>query len=336
MSMEDLVELLHSVDHEKVVSSTKDAVISDAALEALLDRTMNKDKPPPPPPLPSDRLSAGFRERETEEDSLKTAANSAAAAHAGVFKVIAERDSKGNLIAGDPNTGTQEETEKDLKEGDVGGGSPSLESAPGNRNKGGTSSADSTAKVGNLDDGRENAGSDQGKGSTSSVDSAAKVGNLDDGRENVSSDQGKGITSSADSTASQDSGKGNSSVPSRDQEGTGADSTGTSSTPSSFVEAAGADSPDSMEGGKQESSTTPGPLSSSHSVRSSSIASVSSSSGSGADDVDAGGVGSGGVVITESVVGVCTAVGGGGSGGVAGGGGGAADVSLQAGPVETS
>ena len=95
MSIEDLVELLHSVDHERVVTND---VISDSALEALLDRTLRKDK------VGVDR--AGFEEREREEDSLKAAAVSSAAAaaaaeHVGLFKVIAERDSRGNLIAAD-------------------------------------------------------------------------------------------------------------------------------------------------------------------------------------------------------------------------------------------
>lgn len=85
LSIEDLVDLLHSVDHEKVVKS-KDAVISDEALAALLDRTLTSDK------MNSD---PGFKEKEKEDDSLKSA-NSIV--HSGLFKVIAERDSTGKLI----------------------------------------------------------------------------------------------------------------------------------------------------------------------------------------------------------------------------------------------
>lgn len=85
LSIEDLVDLLHSVDHEKVVKS-KDAVISDEALAALLDRTLTSDK------MNSD---PGFKEKEKEDDSLKSA-NSIV--HLGLFKVIAERDSTGKLI----------------------------------------------------------------------------------------------------------------------------------------------------------------------------------------------------------------------------------------------
>lgn len=73
LSIDDLVDLLHSVDHEKVVDS-EDAVISDEALAALLNRTLQSDKI-----------------KEKDEDSLKST-------HLGIFKVIAERDSSGKLI----------------------------------------------------------------------------------------------------------------------------------------------------------------------------------------------------------------------------------------------
>lgn len=109
MSIEDLVELLHSVDHEKVVSS-KDAVISDAALEALLDRTLSKDKPSlsSPSSLPTTDQSS-FKERKDEGDTLTASASgstntgSSTVEHASIFKVIAERDSKGNLITSGDN-----------------------------------------------------------------------------------------------------------------------------------------------------------------------------------------------------------------------------------------
>jgi hypothetical protein len=65
------------VDHEKVVDS-KNAVISDEALVALLDRTLQND-----------------RTKGKEEDNSE---NSNSAAHLTVFKVIAERDSSGKLV----------------------------------------------------------------------------------------------------------------------------------------------------------------------------------------------------------------------------------------------
>lgn len=77
LSIDDLVDLLHSVDHEKVVDS-ENAVISDEALAALLDRTLQ-----------------GNRATEEGEDNVKGAGSTA---HSGVFKIIAERDSSGKLI----------------------------------------------------------------------------------------------------------------------------------------------------------------------------------------------------------------------------------------------
>lgn len=88
LSIEDLVDLLHSVDHDKVVSSS-DAVISDKALAALLDRTMSGSK--------QDLSSAGA----TEEAKKKMTVG-----HSSVFRVIAERDSHGNLINGEDGDGS--------------------------------------------------------------------------------------------------------------------------------------------------------------------------------------------------------------------------------------
>ena len=51
-SLDDLTDLLHAVDHHKVVNSDDGAVFSSEALEALLDRnftskTMQNDQVPP-------------------------------------------------------------------------------------------------------------------------------------------------------------------------------------------------------------------------------------------------------------------------------------------------
>ena len=97
LSIEDLVDLLHSVDHEKVVDC-KDAVISDQALEALLDRTLQGSSKAKSDP-------SSFREEQGGEDSLKSA--SSAAAHADVFKVIAERDSDGKLLVNGEEAGVK-------------------------------------------------------------------------------------------------------------------------------------------------------------------------------------------------------------------------------------
>lgn len=72
LSIEDLVDLLDSVDHDKVVNSG-DAVISDGALSALLDRDLNLD-----------------RSSKTKKKQKS--------GHSDLFKVIAERDANGNLI----------------------------------------------------------------------------------------------------------------------------------------------------------------------------------------------------------------------------------------------
>ena len=71
LSLEDLVSLLHSVDHQSVVDSG-DAILSDQALAALLDRRVT-----------------GERGGELE----------------GVFKVIHEQHSTGNTLPGINNGG---------------------------------------------------------------------------------------------------------------------------------------------------------------------------------------------------------------------------------------
>ena len=73
LSLDALVDLLSSVDHDKVVTS-KDAVISDEALGALLDRSFCSKKP---------------QDQEKENQTSK---------HSEVFKVLEVRDEKGNVI----------------------------------------------------------------------------------------------------------------------------------------------------------------------------------------------------------------------------------------------
>lgn len=94
--MDDLVDLLNSVDHEKVVNSG-DAVISDEALEALLDRSMHGHIPE------SDS-------KEKEDGDTSKSVSSTAAAHTELFKVIAERDSSGNLIGGEDSEQGEDRT----------------------------------------------------------------------------------------------------------------------------------------------------------------------------------------------------------------------------------
>ena len=72
LSLEDLISLLQSVDHEREVDSS-DAIISDKALEALLDRSVSQP-------------GEGERgERQSKEIE-------------GVFKVIHEQDSSGKTL----------------------------------------------------------------------------------------------------------------------------------------------------------------------------------------------------------------------------------------------
>ena len=73
LSLDALVDLLSSVDHDKVVTS-KDAVISDEALGALLDRSFCSKMP---------------QDQEKENQTSK---------HSEVFKVLEVRDEKGNVI----------------------------------------------------------------------------------------------------------------------------------------------------------------------------------------------------------------------------------------------
>ena len=84
LSIDDLIDLLHSVDHERVVSSNS-AVISDKALEALLDRSLQNDK----------------EVNKKDQDIVSTSSE-----HSSVFKVIAERDSHGNVTIGEANAST--------------------------------------------------------------------------------------------------------------------------------------------------------------------------------------------------------------------------------------
>lgn len=77
LSLDDLVDLLNSVDHHKVVDS-RDAVITDEQLEALLDRTLTS----------------------TEKDRKKKIFSALSGHPKGdqhLFRVIEERDTKGNV-----------------------------------------------------------------------------------------------------------------------------------------------------------------------------------------------------------------------------------------------
>ena len=85
LSLEDLISLLQSVDHEREVDSS-DAIISDKALEALLDRSVSQP---------------GEGEREGERQSKEIE---------GVFKVIHEQDSSGKTLPS-INNSTASDTE---------------------------------------------------------------------------------------------------------------------------------------------------------------------------------------------------------------------------------
>ena len=79
LSLDDLVELLHSVDHHKVVDSG-DAVISDEQLEALLDRTLTSQE-----------------KKNKRESSSKSSDRPSVPGDQSLFRVIEERDTKGNI-----------------------------------------------------------------------------------------------------------------------------------------------------------------------------------------------------------------------------------------------
>ena len=83
LSLDALVDLLNSVDHDKVVTS-KDVVISDDALAALLDRSFYSKQPQ--------------EQQKMESQTSK---------HSGVFKVLEVRDEKGNIV---PNLDTESES----------------------------------------------------------------------------------------------------------------------------------------------------------------------------------------------------------------------------------
>ncbi len=75
---------VHAMDHEKVVNNQA-AVISDNALAALLDRTMSKD-PDSHTPSSNSTISQTTTSSKQYQDN---------------FKVIAERNSRGNVICSD-------------------------------------------------------------------------------------------------------------------------------------------------------------------------------------------------------------------------------------------
>lgn len=69
LSVDDLVDLLKSVDHDKIVKSND--IISDSALEALLDRNFNHQK------------------RPNEKDDIK---------HDDIFKVVEEQNGSSSRV----------------------------------------------------------------------------------------------------------------------------------------------------------------------------------------------------------------------------------------------
>ena len=81
LSLEDLTSLLHSVDHQKVVNSN-DAIISDKALEVLLDRTFVKPS--------GDGNGVEMKENESVTNDVRE--------HEAIFKVINEQDTPGNTL----------------------------------------------------------------------------------------------------------------------------------------------------------------------------------------------------------------------------------------------
>lgn len=83
LSLDDLVELLHSVDHHKVVDNSGGAVISDEQLEALLDRTLTSQEK--------------NKQKEKSDQTLK---------EQNLFRVIEERDAKGNVTRDDDDNAT--------------------------------------------------------------------------------------------------------------------------------------------------------------------------------------------------------------------------------------
>ena len=89
LSLDDLVELLHSVDHHKVVDS-RDAVISDEVLEALLDRTLS--------------CQENKKEKESSVSSCCPAGDQS------LFRVIEERDADGNVTRKDDDSASTTDT----------------------------------------------------------------------------------------------------------------------------------------------------------------------------------------------------------------------------------
>ena len=83
LSLDDLVELLHSVDHHKVVDNSGGAVISDEQLEALLDRTLTSQEK--------------NKQKERSDQTSK---------EQNLFRVIEERDAKGNVTREDDDNAT--------------------------------------------------------------------------------------------------------------------------------------------------------------------------------------------------------------------------------------
>lgn len=99
LSLEDLTSLLHSVDHQKVVNSN-DAIISDKALEVLLDRTFVKPS--------GDGNGVEMKENESITNDVRE--------HEAIFKVINEQDTPGNTLLSINNCTTTEKINPSLTE----------------------------------------------------------------------------------------------------------------------------------------------------------------------------------------------------------------------------
>lgn len=86
-SLDDLVELLHSVDHHNVVDSS-DAVVSDEQLEALLDRTLTSQE----------------KKTNKENKTSTTCSSQPVGGDQSLFKVIEERDADGHVTRADADS----------------------------------------------------------------------------------------------------------------------------------------------------------------------------------------------------------------------------------------
>ena len=173
LTMEDLKELLKSVDHEHVVDSSD--IISDEALKALLDRSFSSSS------------SLAVKGEKKAGNSDNGVCSSDHGAHSNLFVVLEEKCDSGNLLksVNADNTGTR----------DGGENPPAAEPATEDADKSSTTSADSHNMA--MKVAAEPAMEDTDKSSTTSADShnmAVKVA-----AEPAMEDADKFSTTSADS-----------------------------------------------------------------------------------------------------------------------------------------